>query len=574
MPPLVVVPARWQQREVDVQQMSALQTGQGLSAPVARALSARGVVAATVDSYLSPRLSALPEPMALAGMDAALERLLAAIVRGETIGVFGDYDVDGVTSSTLLAEFLEAVGAPVSCTIPDRLIEGYGMSVAGVDRLAAAGCTLLVTVDCGITNHDEVRYARSKDIDVIVIDHHTVPVQLPAAVAVINPHRIDCHRGSTMLCAVGVTFNLVAALRRALRERGHFSSTRPEPDMRDMLDLVALGTVADVVPLVGENRILVAGGLHRLRQASRPGLQALLQVAGVDPTRLDAGDLGFQLGPRVNAAGRLGDAMVAVTLLRAKTAAEAQPLARRLDEENAARRALEADIVRAAIHQVEQSAALRTAAAIVVADDAWHPGVVGIVAARLVERFGRPAVVVGQGGRGSGRSVDKFSLYDALKNVEGELQGFGGHAHAAGLRVAADRVGSFRDAFLAYAEQSLTAEARQRVALHDGELAATDVSLELCRELQRAAPFGRHNPEPTFVLRNQILRGQRILSDKHIKAFIERPGAPPLDVIAFGAAERGPVPGGPVDLLAVPEINVFRDTARVQLRVRDLRPSP
>ncbi|MCC7107869.1 MAG: DHH family phosphoesterase [Deltaproteobacteria bacterium] len=286
-------PTRWVEREVNASTVDALVAQLELPRPRARVMAGRGVDSAGLaDAWLSPRLQSLPDPLLLAGMAEAVERLVAALDRGETIGVFGDYDVDGVTSTTLLWEFLEALGARVVATLPDRLVEGYGLSRAGVDRLAGGGVKLIVTVDCGVTAHEEVDYARDRGLDVIVIDHHTVPVTLPRAVSVINPHRDDCHRGSEMLCAVGVTFNLCVAVRRHLRERGAFSATRPEPDLKGALDLVALGTVADVVPLVGENRVLVAAGLAAVRQGTRVGMRALLDVAGTRMSGIDAGTLG------------------------------------------------------------------------------------------------------------------------------------------------------------------------------------------------------------------------------------------------------------------------------------------
>ena len=340
-PPLPRPSLAWRERAVDDNLVDAIAAQHALPRSVARVLVGRGVTSLEgAATYLQPRLNTLPDPMRLAGIEAAVDRLEHALVHGQRIGVFGDYDVDGVTSTTLLSDFLEAVGGDVAFTIPDRLVEGYGLSRAGVDRLIDAGCRLIVTVDCGVTNHDEVAYAAARGVDVIVVDHHTVPVELPRAFSVINPHRVDCTRGSEMLCAVGVTFNLALAVRRRLRERDWFTSTRPEPDLKNALDLVALGTVADVVPLVGENRVLVHAGLQQLRQGRRPGLRALLDVAGVDPARVDAGDLGFQIGPRVNAAGRLGDAMQGVWLLKGGVGDVTRSLAAALDAENAARRAL------------------------------------------------------------------------------------------------------------------------------------------------------------------------------------------------------------------------------------------
>jgi single-stranded-DNA-specific exonuclease len=586
LPPLPRPPLAWNERETDARAVDEIVAAAHVAPALARMLVGRGVTsAAAAATYLQPTLKQLPDPLRLAGIDAALERIEHSIKADEPIGVFGDYDVDGVTSTTLLTDFFENCGIRSHCTIPDRLIEGYGLSRAGVDRLADAGCKLLVTVDCGVTNHDEILYAKQRGIDVVVVDHHTVPVELPKATAVINPHRDDCTRGSEMLCAVGVTFNLAMALRRRLRDVGWFSSTRPEPDLRDALDLVALGTVADVVPLVGENRVLVHAGLKALRQGKRPGLQALLAVANVDAQRVAASDLGFQLGPRVNAAGRLGDAIQGVQLLRSAPA-EAERLAAVLDAENKARRDLEKRIVADAIAQVDRSTALRTARAIVVGDDGWHPGVVGIVASRLVDRFGRPAIVVGEGGRGSGRSIEAFHLYDALRAVSLDvgtevLAGFGGHAHAAGVRIAAGGFERFRDAMLSYAQNALVDDDLRRVAWHDGAITGNDLMFDAVQALSIASPFGRKNPEPLFVVENVRLRGVKVLKEEHLKGSIDprsftsigqrSPGF--LDVISFGSAARAAEWDGPVDLLATPEVREWNGQQSVQLRIRDFRRS-
>jgi single-stranded-DNA-specific exonuclease len=580
LPPLPRPPAVWQAREASTESVADVARATGLSDVLARVLVGRGVDAATAPSWLQPSLKSLPDPSRLAGLDAAVDVILHSVEQGAPIGVFGDYDVDGVTSTTLLTQFFADCGIPAVCTIPDRLIEGYGLSRAGVDRLVDAGCRLLVTVDCGVTNHDEIVYARQRGVEVIVVDHHTVPVELPKAASIINPHRADCTRGSEMLCAVGVTFNLVMALRRALRARGFFSALRPEPDLKDSLDLVALGTVADVVPLVGENRILVHNGLKALKQGKRAGLAALLKVAGIDVARVDAGDLGFQLGPRVNAAGRLGDAMKGVELLRSDGAAAAQ-LAALLDAENQARRSLEKEIVAAAIRQVELSPALRTARVVVVGDERWHPGVVGIVASRLVDRFGRPALVFGEGGRGSARSIEAFHMYEALRAVSAELPqvvlGFGGHAHAAGVRLVSGGLDRFRDAMMAHAEAILDEAALHRTVFHDGALAASTLTIDGVSQLAAAAPFGRKNPEPSFVIQGARVQQLKVLKEEHLKGSLDprslgdgavRAG---IDVIAFGAGPRVAEWSGPLDLLVTPDINVWNNTKRVQLRVREFK---
>jgi single-stranded-DNA-specific exonuclease len=573
--PLPRATVRWEERPASDRVVDDVTSGLSVPRALARVLVGRGVQSADdARAYLKPELKHLPEPKRLAGLDAALDRVAFALEKGETIGVFGDYDVDGVTSTVLLSDFLEQVGARVHCTIPDRLLEGYGLSKAGVDRLADAGASLIITVDCGVTAHEEVLYARSRGLDVVVIDHHTVPVELPKAVAVINPHRPDCTRGSEMLCAVGVTFNLVMAIRRHLRERGFFTTLRPEPDLKDALDLVALGTVADVVPLIGENRVLVFNGLKALKMGKRTGMKALMAVSSRDLGMVDAGTLGFQLGPRVNAAGRLGDAMKAVDLLRSTDVHKAEGLARQLDAENRARRDIEKKIVGEAIRQVEQSAQLRTAPVLVVGDEAWHPGVVGIVASRLVDRFGRPALVIGEGGRGSGRSIERYHLYDALRAVAARdgragLEGFGGHAHAAGVRLRKGALETFREAMIEHGKAALTDDDLHRVLVHDGALALSDVNLALIRSLDGAAPFGRKNPEPSFLFKGMKPTSVRTVGAGHLKCTVD--GARHIEMIAFGAGEREAQFAGTIDVLASPMINEYRGQVTLQLRVKDVR---
>lgn len=560
----------WQPREVDADSVRALVDGLNVSETLARILVGRGIDDLDrAERFLSPRLADLPDPARLAGMQDAVERVVHALRQDACIGIFGDYDVDGVTSTTLLWEFLESIEGRVVATLPDRLKEGYGLSRAGVDRLRDAGATLLITVDCGVTAHEEVAYCTQQGIDVIVIDHHTVPVTLPDAVAVINPHRPDCDSGAEHLCAVGVTYNLCLALRRELRLQGYFSTLRPEPDLRKNLDLVALGTVADVVPLVDDNRIFVHYGLRNIRSRLRLGMDALLEVAGVPMHRIGASTLGFQLGPRVNAAGRLGDAMKAVELLRSVKLDHARDLANALDRENTSRRDLEKRMTQEAFDEVDASQFHQEARVLVIGREEWHPGVVGIVASRVVERYGKPTVIVGEGGRGSGRSIPAYHLYDGLHAVTETLEGFGGHAHAAGVRVRDGGLERFREALAEHAGEHLEEKDLHRVWTHDGDLAVEDIDEALCEELARAAPYGRKNPEPVFRIPNVRPRGVRPLSGGHFKANVHPEGG--VEAILFGAGERMGEFEGEVSLLGTPEVNEWRGRKTVQLRLRDFR---
>jgi single-stranded-DNA-specific exonuclease len=435
-----------------------------------------------------------------------------------------------------------------------------------VERLKAAGASLVVTVDCGITAHSEVEFAASCGIDVIVIDHHAVPVSLPNAVAVINPHREDC-AGSKHLCAAGVVFNVCMALRRALREAGTFN-TRPEPNLRGMLDLVALATVADVMPLIEENRLFVQQGLQVMKESRRFGFKALLDVAGIEQDRVNAGSLGFHLGPRINAAGRLEDALEAVRLLRSQDKRQALSIAQRLDEQNNRRKSLEAEIVQEAVQEIKDSSWLPDARILLVANEKWHPGVVGIVASRLVERFARPAIVIGEGGKGSGRSIPSFHLHEALVAVKHELLGFGGHAHAVGLHVDMSRIEQIREALTFFAAGKLNEEDLCRVHFHDGDLRREDINFELANLLSKAEPFGRGNPEPIFKLNHIKLANLRVLRGGHVRAMLS---GTDVSVIAFGMESQLSLLEQPVDVLAALEINRWQGRESLQLRIKDVR---
>lgn len=561
---------KWIEREVDLNQINNLIAELDIHRILARILVGRGIKSPEkAKNYLESALSQLPDPDALAGMSEACKRLGKALVEGEKIGVFGDYDVDGVTSSVILSEFLESLGAKVAVTLPNRLTEGYGLSLAGLERLEKAGVRLIVTVDCGVTAHEEIDLAIAKNIDVIVIDHHTVPVTLPNAVAVINPHRLDCRRAAQHLCAAGVVFNLCMALRKYLREAGFFK-TRPEPNLLQLLDLVALGTVADVVPLIEDNRIFVQKGLELIKKGLRPGIQALLEAAKIEPQKATAGTLGFHLGPRINAAGRLENAMSAVELLKSRDYAPAFLMAEQLDASNQERRELEKQITQEALLEISNSKEHQDAFVNIVARETWHPGVVGIVASRLVEKTGKPSIVIGQNGKGSGRSISAFHLHEALCAVEKTLLGFGGHAHAVGVHVDLEEINLFRDALRGYAAQKLTPEDLVSQIYYDGEIALEDLTENLVDKIALAAPFGRSNPEPVFCLRGVQIGEFKELKGGHLKGQILN-ATKSIEFIAFGMAEQQALFSQSVDLLVTPEINDWAGRRTLQLRVKDVQ---
>jgi single-stranded-DNA-specific exonuclease len=531
-------------------------------------LARRGIVEQEqLERYLAPSLASLDEPMQMAGMPEAVDRLLRAIAGRDAITVYGDYDVDGVTSTAILVDFLTRVGATVDYYIPDRRTEGYGLN-AGAVRELAAKTQVLVTVDCGITATAEIALARDLGVDVIVVDHHRVPSVLPPAVACLNPHRPDCAYPFADLCAAGVTFMLVAALRRGLRESGAFAS-RPEPDVRDLLELVALATVADMVPLVGTNRTLVASGLQRMAMTRRPGMRALLDVSIADPAAVTATDLGFRLGPRVNARGRISHAGEAVELLLTPDPERARQLAGALDAANRERRELEKATLAAAIEHVT-SRDLEAEAALVLYEPTWHAGVLGLVATRLVSRFHRPAIVIGEGGRGSGRSIEGLDLHAAIAGASQHLEQFGGHPAAAGVTI---REGEMQDFAAAFAEQ-----VRARVGeppfvpvlRPDVEVEPHALSLAMVDQLARLEPFGQQNPEPLMVARRLTVQKKRVVGDSHLKMSL---GDASLDAIAFGLGDVAASVPGTVDVAFKLTRNSYRGRVSLQLKVEDLRPA-
>jgi len=550
---------------------AALARELALPAVVGQVLINRGVAETDAATrFLDPRLRELRDPGDLADVDLAVTRLIRALEGGETIGVFGDYDVDGVTSTALMSWALEQMGARVVRHIPHRLLEGYGLGTVGLQTLAEQGATLVVAVDCGTTAHEEIAQATAQGMDVIVVDHHALGPTLPPAVAVLNPHREDCQFGFRDLAAVGVTFFLCAALRRALRETGRFSA-ETELDLRDGLDLVALGTVADQVPLVDKNRVLVTAGLKALRRAHRVGIVALCDVAGLAPRRLQASHIAFQLGPRINAAGRLGDAMAAVDLLLTEDPLDARALANVLDTANHERRRIEQVVFEQASQQLDAYDPAALPSVLVLASEAWHPGVVGIVASRMVERYARPAILVGAEGRGSGRSVPGFNLHLALGAAEAHLRRYGGHAQAVGVRIASGAEVGLRAALASYADEHLPGALLQKTLPIDARVPVRDLDLPLAEALQELGPFGQGNPEPLFCLDGVHFRSQQTVGSRHVRFVVEEAGHR-VGGIAFGMAERlaaGDFADG-ARLAVVPEIDDWGTSRRLSLRAVDI----
>ncbi|MEK6718053.1 MAG: single-stranded-DNA-specific exonuclease RecJ [candidate division NC10 bacterium] len=573
-----VTDRRWRIAQDDPAAADALARALDLPPLLASLLIRRGCdTPEAARTFLDAPLAALHDPRLMLGMDAAVDRLRAAVARREPILVCGDYDVDGVSGMALLVSGLRRAGGEVEYAVPRRLEHGYGLHVSIAEQAAAGGIRLLITVDHGITALDAVALARQRGMDVIICDHHLPPPSLPPATAILNPRQADCPYPFKDLCGVGIAFKLLQGL----------FGPEAEDELWPFLDLVALGTIADLVPLLGENRILVKHGLVQLAGTSRPGLRALAEVAGIPLSTsggLGAGRVAFGLAPRINAAGRLDDAAAAVRLLLTRDPVEARELATALDRQNRERQELEGSILAEALAQAAAEHDLTRDRAIVLASPAWHPGVIGIVAARLVERFGRPTALIGiqgQEARGSARSAGGWHIADALGRCADLLLHYGGHRAAAGFSIHPDRIDAFRARFLSLAAEELTEEDLLPTLAADAEVHLDALDLALADSLARLGPFGLGNPEPLLVARRlQVMRTPRRVGQNHLKMKVREStrGGQVVEAIGFNLGsftEALSQPSAPqIDLAFVPERNVWNDREILQLRVKDLHILP
>src|SRR6266852_134214 len=578
----------WRDRLDERGNLRALSIVQRHSLPelLARIIAGRGIEAEEVEAYLNPTIKRLmPDPYSVTAMEAAAKRIADAIERSETVAIFGDYDVDGATSTALLGLFLRMAGIEPLIHIPDRIFEGYGPNVQAIQSLAERGTKLLVTVDCGTTSHEPLAEAGRLGLEVIVIDHHQADEQLPAALAVVNPNRLDDLSKLGHLSAAGVTFLVLVALNRELRRRNFWNVLRPEPDLLGFLDLAALGTVADVVPLIGLNRAFVAKGLIAMRRRERVGLTALMDVARLTGPP-EPWHLGFLLGPRINAGGRIGRADLGVRLLLEADPSEAARIAGELDRLNRERQQIE--IATVAQAEAEAMAALgleEKGAVVVTAAEGWHPGVVGLVAARLKERYGRPAFAIalepGGIGTGSGRSITGVDLGRVVRQAvsEGLLIKGGGHAMAAGVTLRRDALGAFR----AFLEETLgpavEASRREDALLIDGAVSAAAAVPDLHTLIHRAGPFGAGNPEPIIALPSHAVVYVEPVGQVHVRARLKAGDGAFVNAIAFRAAgqklgnallkSRGQM----VHVAGCLAIDRWQGQERTQLRIIDVAPA-
>jgi single-stranded-DNA-specific exonuclease len=558
----------------DLEAVDRLSRELRLPPTLCRLLVQRGMGASdAARGFLRPQPDHIHPPALLAGVADAVARLVRAIDRGEKVLVHGDYDVDGICSTALFVRALRMMGAQAEPFVPRRLVDGYDLSEAGVRAALEIGATLILTCDCGIVAHEAVRRARAAGIDVIVTDHHTPGDDLPGAAAVINPNRRDCGYPDKGLAGVGVAWKVCCALAAAVGF--------PQDRLHSFLDLVAVATIADIAPLRGENRALVRWGLKVLRDSPNPGLRALLRVTGLaDKAEITAAQVGFVLAPRINAVGRMGEALRGVRLLLTDDDREADEIARTLEDDNRWRQSVEGDTLKEALAALELSYDPERDYGVVLASVGWHPGVIGIVASRLVERLHRPVVMIALDehgeGKASARSIGAFHLYEALRDCAEHLVRFGGHRMAAGCSIRAENVDGFRDAFNARARAVLTEDDLVPEVRIDMEMELRQADAELVRMLRHAGPFGAGNATPVFAVRRVAIVGQPQLVGKgHLKMTLAAYGAK-LEAIGFGMGDRFGEPWLGRELLDVAfklEENHFNGRTTLQARLVDFRPA-
>ena len=576
--------------------ISSLAKETDLSEIMARLLYTRGYrTAGEVVSFLRQETACLHDPYLMCDVAPAVERIALALERGEKIAIYGDYDVDGVTSVSLLYLYLTELGGDVGYYIPSRMREGYGLSTGAIDRLKECGVQLMITVDTGITAIEEIAYAKSLGIDTVVTDHHECRAELPAACAVVNPHRADDTYPFKELAGVGVVFKLICAFEMAeCRKNGESEMEGVERVCREYADLVAIGTIADVMPVIDENRLIVTLGLHLLENTRRHGLRALIEAAPgskqgegskyVKKRKINSGFVGFTVAPRMNAAGRVSDASIAVELLLAEDAKKAEILAERLCELNTTRQTEENRIAEEAYKKIEQTLN-KDDRVIVIDDDGWQQGIIGIVSSRITERYGLPSILISfdgstQGtplqtdvGKGSGRSIKGMNLVEALTDSEELLVRFGGHELAAGLSILRCNIDAFRRRINAYAQSHLSEEAMCVSLDADCEVNIHELSIALAQEIATMEPFGISNPIPNFILRNvRVLRVIPMGGGRHCKLIVEKDGIEMVAVwFGTGPTQLGFEVGDETDILFQLNVNEYQNVTSLQLLVQDMR---
>lgn len=521
--------------------------------------------------YLYPSLNDLHNPFLLKDIKKGLSRLLKAIQDNEKIIIYGDYDADGITSVVILYKFIKEVTPHIDYYIPDRIQEGYGLKIPAIERFKKDNVKLIITVDCGISDIEEITYAQSLGIDTIVLDHHEISGPLPPAVASINPNRDDCAFPFKGLAGVGIAFNFIIALRGTLNKEGFWKNNN-YPNLKEYLDIVTLGTIGDIAPLTDENRIFTKIGLELISEGQRPGIKALKEVCGVDNQTIDSFKASFSLIPRINAAGRIASPSEAVKLLLTDDLSEARILAEKLDSYNRHRQLMEKKILNDILEIISNNTSVEKMNSLVFASDKWHPGIIGIVASRLVELFNRPAFIISLNngvGKGSGRSVSGFNIYKGIQQCSHLLLSFGGHYHAAGISIKEENIDEFTGLLDQIAgDDSQVSEIASQMSI-DSECSLEDINLELLNQIEMLAPFGSNNPEPLLCVRNVKAISTIVVGNNHLKIWIDGNGSS-RDAIWFNMGRYQTVLNGSnFDVVFTPQINKWNGSPDIQLKIKD-----
>ena len=521
--------------------------------------------------FLFPSLEQLHNPFLMKDMERGVDRIVEAISRKEKMVVYGDYDADGITSTVILVKFLREIHDNTTYYIPERIEEGYGLSKTAIDKFRKDGIKLVITVDCGISNHEEIAYAVSSGIDIIVTDHHEVPDILPDCSAVINPHRSDCLFPFKSLAGVGVAFNLLIALRGKLRNLG-FWKDRKYPNLREYLDLVAIGTIGDIVPLVDENRVFSKTGLGVASNTGRVGLKALITISGIREKTVSSESAAFRLIPRINAAGRIGSPEDAVELLLTEDEGQAAMLAQRLDSYNKKRQEMEKIILDEILEKINTIVDIDKSDSLVFASHEWHPGIIGIVASKLVDRYYRPAVLISikDGiGKGSGRSIVEFNLYGGLKNCSSLLLSYGGHRYAAGISIREEDIGKFSKTLDRAVREEIGDEKLAPQTTIDALCGLDEIDYNLVSQIEMLAPFGSMNPEPVLCAKNIKISSLTTVGNNHLKMRASGDKTH-YDTIWFNKGHlSGLLSGSTVDIAFTPQTNHWNGKSSIQLKIKD-----
>ncbi len=566
---------RWSVRSANEKIQERLASKLNILPLTAQLLINRGLVDIDKASlFLSPDINNLHDPMLLKDMDKAVARLALALENKESVAVCGDYDVDGTTATALLKLFLAEIGFPAIFThIPERITEGYGLNNNALKELSEKGVKVVITTDCGISNYQETVFANSLGMDVIITDHHEIPLRIPPAYAILNPRQEGCPFPFKGLAGVGVAFNLVMALRGHLRDTGHISKAT-QPNLKKYLDLVAIGTVADMVPLKDENRIFVKHGLDQLKRSERVGLRALIDICLTRDKRLTTDKISYQIAPRINAAGRVSRAAIALDLLTTDDPERARALAVELDTINTERRLLEKEITDEALDMIDPKSEDK---GIFLYSRNWHPGVIGIVASKISNRFNKPTLMISidnEGiGRGSARgAIANFDLLAAIKSCERFLEKYGGHKAAAGLTIKSENIEGFKSEFIALLNRSIAPDDLIPRIDIDAVISLDEVNLHLVSEIERLSPFGISNREPLLGALDANIVDTRVVGSKHLQLQVRHKGKP-LKAIGFGLADIHPVKGHGFDIAFTPFVDLWGGRKKLSLKVKDLKSS-